>query len=170
MLHVYFGDGKGKTTAAFGLALRMAGAGRPVRVVQFLKDGSSHEVAALAGLAGVSVSNDGALAKFTFLMTPAERAASRALHDRRLQELLEGRMDGLTVVDEALGSLGEGLVDEGLLRRLCDRAAGSGDVELVLTGRESPAWLLGQADYATRMALVAHPFARGVDARLGVEY
>ncbi len=89
MIHVYWGDGKGKTTAAMGLAMRATGAGWRVVAVQFLKDGASSEMGVLAGLPGVAaVLHDGDQAKFTFRMTQEEKAASRALHDANLARAL----------------------------------------------------------------------------------
>lgn len=118
MIHVYCGLGKGKTTAAMGLALRAAGAGRAVRVVQFLKDGSSSEVAPLRSL-GVRVVAGKTSEKFSFAMNAEELAATRALHDAELEEGLcavrAGECDVL-VLDEALGALGAGLLSEGLVR------------------------------------------------------
>lgn len=177
MLHVYHGDGKGKTTAAFGLALRFWGHGLPVLVAQLLKDGTSGEARALAGLPGVTLLHDEPPVTFTFRMTDAQRAASRARHDENLAAALafargEGRGAArLVVLDEALDALNAGLLDEAALRELAGLASGSpGDVELVLTGRRPPAWLLGLADYVTEMRACRHPFERGVGAREGVEY
>ena len=98
MLHLYWGDGKGKTTAAMGLALRALGHGRRVVILQFLKDGSSGEIEMLSrcGAAVYACPN----AKFTWLMTDAERAEARRTNTRTLQTILQGSFD-LLVLDEA---------------------------------------------------------------------
>ena len=188
MVHVYCGDGKGKTTAAMGQALRASGAGWRVVVVQFLKDGTSSEIGPLKTLPGVAaVLHDGAQAKFSFRMNAQEKAASRELHDanlRRALELAEGsggageppRVAGLPpqgsllVLDEALDALGAGLLDEGLLGRAIAWAAGEVGRELVITGHALPDSLAAKADYLTRFSCERHPYLRGVGARRGVEY
>ena len=126
MIHVYHGDGKGKTTAAMGLALRMLAAGRRVVVVQFLKDGESGEARLLAGHFGVPVFAGKVSDKFTWSMTPEELAATCELHDGNLASALaelEGAQEGLLVLDEALDALSKGLVDEALVDRALDMSA-----------------------------------------------
>ncbi len=199
MVHVYYGDGKGKTTAAMGQALRASGAGWRVVAVQFLKDGSSSEIGLLEALPGVAaVLHDGAQAKFSFRMSAQEKVASRALHDANLRRALDlvggavgtsgGRLracggdDGtssrgallpqgdLLVLDEALDALGAGLLDGELLGRAIAWAAGEAARELVVTGHALPDSLADEADYITHFTCERHPYQRGVAARLGVEY
>lgn len=180
MLHLYHGNGKGKTTAAMGLTLRMLGAGLPICVVQFLKDGSSGEARMIGGLPHATLLHDAPPVRFTFAMSEDERAASRREHDANLREALcwlEGhRAAGqgcLLVLDEALDALGAGLLDEGLVREVVGRCAGvcgPADPEAVLTGRDPAPYLLEAADYVTEMRCVRHPYERGVGAREGVEY
>ena len=177
MVQVYWGDGKGKTTAAMGQALRAVGAGWRVAVVQFLKDGTSGELAPLSALPGVGpVLHDGAQAKFTSRMTEQEKADSRVLHDANLgRALRQARQAGdapgsLLVLDEALDALRAGLLDEELLVQAMDWAAGQDACELVITGHCLPECVAGRADYITRMSCEAHPYTRGVAARAGVEY
>lgn len=175
MIHLYHGDGKGKTTAAFGLALRALGAGWEVLVVQFLKDGTSGEARELAALPGAALLHDDPPVTFTFRMTEEQRASSRRTHDANLARALDvvrrGEGARLVVLDEALDALNAGLLDEGLLRQAVDAAAGAQKgPELVLTGRNPAAWLCDAADYVTEMRAVRHPFEHGVGARPGVEY
>ena len=182
MLHVYHGDGKGKTTAAMGLALRAHAAGWPVLVVQFLKDGSSGEVRELAALGGASVRvlHDEPPVVFTFRMTPEQRVASKLVHDENLQAALASAREAaspvtagplLVVLDEVLDALNAGLLDEAPLRELAHLASGAQDgPEVVLTGRNPAPWLLDAADYVTQMRAERHPYERGITARAGVEY
>ncbi len=171
MIHLYHGDGKGKTTAAMGLALRMVAAGRRVVIVQFLKDGESGEARMLADRLGAALYAGKASDKFTWSMTEGELAATRALHDRNLSDALDEvarSAAGLLVLDEALDALAKGLVDEALVARALDASATG--LEVVLTGRAPGAELVAKADYITEMRCVKHPYDQGVLARKGVEY
>ena len=166
LIHLYCGDGKGKTTAAMGLALRALGRGLRVVVVQFWKDGSSGETAPLERLGARVLACPGP-AKFSWEMTPAERERTRAAQDALLEEALSLPCD-LLVLDEACGALEAGLLDEALLKRAAlDRPAGQ---EVVLTGRAPAPWMEERADYITRMEGVRHPFDGGAPARRGIEY
>lgn len=165
MLHLYWGNGKGKTTAAMGLALRALGHGRRVVIVQFLKDGTSGEIAPLraAGAAVYACPN----AKFTWLMDEADKAAAREASARALGQALAEPFD-LLVLDEACAALKSGILDEALLRRAV--AFAKNGREVVLTGRDPAPWLQDAADYSTEMRAHKHPYADGIAAREGVEY
>ena len=165
MLHLYWGNGKGKTTAAMGLALRALGHGRRVVIVQFLKDGTSGEIAPLraAGAAVYTCPN----AKFTWLMDEADKAAAREASARALGQALAEPFD-LLVLDEACAALKSSILDEALLRRAV--AFAKNGREVVLTGRDPSPWLQDAADYSTEMRAHRHPYADGVAAREGVEY
>ena len=159
MIHVYHGDGKGKTTAAMGLALRMLAAGRRVVVVQFLKDGESGEARLLVEHFGVPVFAGKVSDKFTWSMTSEELAATCELHDGNLASALaelEGAQEGLLVLDEAL-------VDRAL-----DMSARG--VEVALTGRAPSRKIVEKADYITEMRCEKHPYEQGICAWEGVEY
>ena len=165
MLHLYWGNGKGKTTAAMGLALRALGHGRRVVIVQFLKDGTSGEIAPLraAGAAVYACPN----AKFTWLMDEDDKAEAREASARALGQALAEPFD-LLVLDEACAALKSGILDEALLRRAV--AFAKNGREVVLTGRDPAPWLQDAADYSTEMRAHKHPYADGVAAREGVEY
>ena len=111
MLHIYYGDGKGKTTAAMGLALRALGHEKHVTILQFLKDGSSGEIALLRRCgADVHACPN---AKFTWLMTADEKAEAREHNNAAMRTALAAPFD-LLVLDEACAACRTGLVDESL--------------------------------------------------------
>lgn len=168
LVHVYTGESKGKTTASVGLAVRAAGAGLRVALVQFVKGGpESSELVALRKL-GVAVTRPGRRSSGLMrgTVTPEDRlAADAALGAAR--EALCGDYD-LVVLDEACVAAATGLVDPGALTSAI--ASRPAHVEVVLTGRGAPGALLDLADYVTEMRVVRHPFERGIAARKGVEF
>lgn len=165
LLHLYCGAGKGKTTAAMGLAVRALGSGKKVVIVQFLKDGTSGELEPLRRL-GATVFSEGA-SKFSFQMNGAEKAEAARLHNRLLREALAENAD-LLILDEACAALSTGLIDEELLKTaVLNRPETQ---ELVLTGRNPAPWMQDAADYITEMQCVRHPYTRGISARKGVEF
>lgn len=166
LMHLYWGESKGKTTAAFGLALRMLGSGGKVTVVQFLKDGRSSELEPLRKL-GATVYSGQPGTGFFSQMSPEERQQVRARHDDLLRRALETDCDML-VLDEACAACRLGMVDEELLRQaVLGRPAGR---EVVLTGRDPADWMQQAADYSTEMRCHKHPYQKGITARKGVEY
>ena len=165
MLHLYWGDGKGKTTAAMGLALRALGHGRRVVVLQFLKDGTSGEIALLrrCGAEVHACPN----AKFTWLMTEAERTEARQ-HNTAAIAVALSHSPRLLVLDEACAACRHQLVDEALLRQAA--AMAKQGREVVLTGRDPAPWMQEAADYSTELRAVRHPYTQGIPAREGIEY
>lgn len=166
LLHLYYGDGKGKTTAAMGLALRALGSGRRVVIVQFLKGGFSGEVPGLEKLGAVfyrGVPGE----KFVFQMNEEERTATRAQQNANLTAALAQPAD-LLVLDEAGSAWELDMVDKELLRQaVLQRPAGQ---ECVLTAHTPPQWMQDAADYVTEMHCVRHPYQKGIAARQGIEY
>ena len=166
LVHLYWGEGKGKTTAAMGLALRALGAGQRVTVVQFLKSGTSSELAPLRRL-GAAVFTGKAGTKFVFQMSEAEKAETRALQTEHLRAALAAPCD-LLLLDEACAAWQLDMVDGALLRRaVLERPASR---EVGLTGRDPAPWMADAANYSTEMRCHKHPYRQGIPARKGVEY
>ena len=163
MLHLYFGSGKGKTTAAAGLALRALGHGKKVIVVQFLKDGTSGEIEPLRRLGAAVFACPNA--KFTWLMTPQEKAAALAHNTQTLEAALQMPCD-LLILDEACAALRAALLPDALLQK----AVLNAPYEVVLTGRDPADWMLQNADYITEFTARRHPYEKGIPAREGIEY
>lgn len=166
LVHLYWGEGKGKTTAAIGLAVRALGNGLRVVIVQFLKSGNSGEIAPLRQL-GAHIYSGKAGTKFVSQMTPEEKAKTKALQTENLRKALEQDCD-LLILDEACAACQLQMVEEELLKKaVLERPAGR---EIVLTGRNPAQWMQDAADYSTEMRCHAHPYERGIMARKGVEY
>lgn len=169
LIHVYCGDGKGKTTAAMGLAARAAGSGKRVVIAQFLKDGTSSELAPLSRLPGIEIIPQTRKFGFSWTLTSGERQEAAAYYAGLLEAAFaESAGAGLLVLDEAVGCIGAGLLDEGrVLELLRDKP---GELEVVLTGRGPSPALLDAASYVTEMCKRKHPFDSGVKARKGIEF
>ena len=159
------GEGKGKTTAALGLAMRALGQGLRVEIVQFCKGRDCGEHIAAQKL-GLPVHRGDAMEIPTWQGATLEWR----LHAQRQLETAKERMGccDLLILDEILGALTGGFIDEEQVRELL---SGSSDVpELVLTGRAAPAFVLEQADLVTEMVCAKHYYKDGVKARKGIEY
>ena len=168
LIHIYCGDGKGKTTCAFGLALRCAGTGARVRIAQFLKGGPTGEVEAMRHLPNVEILRAKQGTKFTFQMDEAEREQAKRDHMALLDSAFSDT-EGLRmlVLDEIMAACSSGMVEEAhLLELIGNRPA---QLELVMTGRNPSPQLLALADYVTEMKKVRHPYDRGIGARNGLE-
>jgi len=172
LIHIYYGDGKGKTTAALGLALRSAGCGRSVVIVQFLKDWKCGELDSLELLPLITVLRGKAPGGvFVHEMTDEQKAQTKAIHDSNLKAALEMEKSGqcdLLILDEAIDAYRLGVLDAGLFKGLLTNKPEA--LELVITGHNPDAWLLDRADYVTEMVKRKHPYDAGVAARRGVEF
>ena len=171
-LHLYHGTGKGKTTAAMGLALRSAGHGRRVLIAQFLKDGTSGELAALRRLSGVMVCDTQPVRGFLWSMTEEEKARTSREQTRlalELAETIRSTAPELIVLDELAQAWSMGVVAEEAARALVETALAHG--ETVTTGYAAPSWLLEHADYVSRIDAERHPYeTEGLPAREGIEW
>ncbi|MDO4266866.1 MAG: cob(I)yrinic acid a,c-diamide adenosyltransferase [Eubacteriales bacterium] len=170
-VHIYCGDGKGKTSAAVGLAVRAAGRGLRVLIVRFLKTEDSGEVPAMRRIPGICVVPCEKSFGFTFQMSEAQKREASEYYRKRLSDAciqaLSGQWD-LLILDEILGAVGSGLVPEEQLTEFLRCRPES--LEVVLTGRNPSARLVELADYVSEIRAVKHPFERGVGAREGIEY
>ena len=169
MIHIYTGDGKGKTTAAMGLAMRAKGCGKKVLVTQFLKGGPTGELSSLHRLGIPVLRNSRDYGFFSTLTEEEKRCLTKEQNDRLravLQSLRRGEYD-LIVLDELLCACENGSVDCGLAEQLLNTKT---DTELILTGRGAPPFFTMRADYVTVMQKEKHPFDRGIPARDGVEF
>ncbi len=163
---VHTGDGKGKSTSAFGLALRAVGHGMRVHIVQFIK--GSRVYGELDSLARLGVTVERAGEGFTWeVRSDARQQELAAWGMARAKEAVAQGLD-ILILDEVCIALGKGFlpIDE-FLSFLANRPP---ELHVVCTGRYAPDALLEAADLVTRHELVRHPFQRGVRAQPGVEF
>lgn len=170
LIHIYTGDGKGKTTASIGLVCRASGAGMKCLFCQFLKGRDTGELAPLRAL-GVDVLRTEEVKKFVPQMNAFEKKECVQSHEvcyNKMKALALSGIYDLVVLDEVMAATAYGFVS---LADLCGflkaRPAG---VEVVLTGRNAPDELLHLADYVSEIRAVRHPYERGVSARKGIEF
>ena len=172
LIHIYYGDGKGKTTAALGLALRAAGSGKNVVIVQFLKGRTCGEHSTIPKLSNIEllcakpVNN-----KFVKDMTDEEKLQTATVQNDCLNKALKlvdsGQCD-LLILDEITDTLQMGVIDNILLDKLIFEKPDS--LELVITGHKPDKRMLNRADYITEMKKHKHPYDNGVNARKGIEF
>lgn len=167
MVHIYCGDGKGKTTASVGLAVRMAGAGNQVVFAQFFKDGSSSEIKVLQSVPGIRVFHCNTVKGRFVNLTKAQQETVREDYTAFLRRLLRMDCDCL-ILDEAVSSCNHGVIPEEEITAYLKQWGTAR--EIVLTGRNPSESLCACADYITEMAKRRHPFDTGIPARPGVEY
>ena len=169
LIHLYCGDGKGKTTAAVGLAVRAAGAGKRVIFTQFFKDGGSSEVAALKTLPGIRTIHADTVRGFYRSMTPEQRAKAREDYTALFRQVTAAAREAeLLILDEIVSVCNRGVVPETLVTDFLRNKPSA--LEVVLTGRDPSPALTELADYITEMRKLRHPYDRGVAARKGIEF
>lgn len=172
MIHLYTGDGKGKTTAAVGLAVRAAGCGMRVVFSQFMKGNETGELHVLEQISEVRILRSPKNFGFYKTLSDGEKAELARIHDGILEQVLEAvksRKCDMVILDEITYPVNWELLDASGLKELLELSKKQ-DVELVMTGRSPAAFLVDCADYVTEMKAVRHPFTKGVSARRGIEY
>jgi len=166
-VHIYTGNGKGKTTAALGLAIRAAGAGLRVFLAQFIKGRQYSELNALERLADLIIVEQYGLPRF-INGKPSEPDIEAAQYglERVKSSMLSGRFD-IIIVDEGNVAVTYGLISK---QDLLDLIAMKPEaLELVITGRDALPEIIDKADLVTEMRPVKHYFNKGVNARVGIE-
>ena len=168
LVHIYCGDGKGKTTTSVGLTVRAAGSGKKVLFYQFLKDNSSSERNILEKVPGITLVRGREMQKFTFQMNEQELDELRIYNNEMLDKLFEMAKDyDMLVMDESVYAIKSNLLDEEkLITHLEEKPVG---LEVVLAGRNPSQKLMDHADYVSEIQKVKHPFDQGVSSRVGIE-
>ena len=181
LVHVYTGDGKGKTTASLGLAVRAIGNNLKVHMIQFLKSGFTGELYS-ANKLGFAIDQFGVDAlkekqkhigefadktgRFTFQPDIKEKEAAMQGWEHAKKIIRSGEYN-VVILDEINCALEKGLIP---LQEVMDIIKNHGKVELVLTGRDALKELTEAADYVSVVNRVKHPWQKGIVARRGIEY
>ena len=171
LIHIYCGDGKGKTTAALGLALRSAGRGFRVLLIQFLKTQETGELYSLEKIPEITVLRGKEnRTVFSYQMTDEEKAQCRMVHDENLRRGItmgeSGKVD-LLILDEIIPAYNLNLVDRAVL--LDFLRTKPGELEIVLTGSDPALELIDLAAYVSEIKKIKHPYDQGLKARIGIE-
>ena len=169
LVQAYYGDGKGKTTAVIGLAVRAAGAGFKVFFQQFLKTNDSSELGVLKNVGNIKVGDAPAVLPFYFMMNDKQKEQ----YNRYAASLLKNAAASaseydLIVLDEILDCLALGIISEKTLSEFI--AARPQGLELALTGHSIGDKLSELCDYVTEVKAIKHPFEKGQAARKGIEF
>lgn len=170
LLHIYCGDGKGKTTAALGLILRASGNDYNIIFAQFLKSQNTGEIKILNTMKNVHIIRGNVSKKFSWQLTDDEKKLVIDDNNRIFIEAIN-RIDKdtktLLVLDEIIGAISINLINpEIVMDYLKNR---KGETETVLTGRNPKQELLDLADYISEIKKIKHPYDEGVKARKGIE-
>ncbi len=171
MVHVYYGDGKGKTTAAIGLGIRAAGAGMLVTMVQLLKGRPTAELEILSRIPDITVLRNEFDLGFSNTMTEKDKEQVTMMHNVNLLSAIEqinNKQCDMLILDELLSAYELGLIDRNMVHTLMEMRPK--ELEIVITGHTPVPYFMEQADYITCMKKERHPYEKGVAARHGIEY
>ena len=161
LIHIYCGDGKGKTSSAVGLAVRAAGCKKKVLFARFLKNENSGELNILDSISDIEVLH----------LTEKEKKEVKKLYEALWNEVLRKVSGGsydVLVMDEFMAAYRYGLIPNE--EALCFLEKKPTGLEVVLTGRDPDLRLVEKADYVSEICKVKHPYDRGIRARRGIEY
>lgn len=171
LVHLYFGDGKGKTTAAVGLGLRAFGRNKKVLMVQFLKDYDSGEIIALEKFSdNFCVLKGEPVKKFFDYMTKTEKDITikeqRQLFITATQTATKKEYN-LIILDELIDGVNLGIID---MKEVCEFIKTKPEkLEIVITGHNPSVDFFEICDYITEIKKIKHPYEKGVGARIGIE-
>ncbi len=171
LIHIYCGDGKGKTTACMGLAARALGKGFNVLIIQFLKNNKSGELTALENFENAKIMYGTAINKFTFQMSEDELCECEKCHEDNLklaQEYIANNKVDLLIMDEVINAVSTKTLSENVVVEFLKGKPAH--LEVAMSGVSPSDKLIELADYVTCVKKVKHPFDKGVNARAGIEF
>ncbi|MFI3325628.1 MAG: cob(I)yrinic acid a,c-diamide adenosyltransferase [Clostridia bacterium] len=169
LIHIYCGDGKGKTTASVGLAVRAVGSGKKVLFSQFFKNGESSEVKAIKTFENLTYcKSDKAFPRFAN-MTDEDKLYAYEYYDKLVNDIIEKAKNyDMIVFDEIISCYNLGFLNRETVVNFCKN--NDYDIEIVLTGRNPAPELVEIADYVSQIEKIKHPYDQGITARKGIEY
>lgn len=171
LIHIYCGDGKGKTTAAMGLGMRAAGRRKKVLLTQFLKSNKTGELNSIEKLSEFFHVVKGVPAKkFVWNMNEEEKLEVKKEHTNRFREVTKKAIEeeyDLLILDEIIATINRDFV---MLTEVIDflnnKPTG---LEVVMTGRNPKEELIELADYVSEIKAIKHPYNKGIKSRVGIE-
>ena len=170
LIHIYEGNGKGKTTAAIGLSIRCAGSGGKVLFTQILKNDSSSEINILKKLENIEYRVVCENFGFVFQMSPETKLRAKEAYNSLLISCIETVTTQdyrMLVLDEIIDAYHTQLIDRKLLLDFLKNKPEQ--LEIIMTGREPDSLLKEQAHYISEVRKIKHPYDNGVPARIGIE-
>ena len=170
LIHIYYGNGKGKTTTGMGLITRAAGYGYRVLLYQFMKNNKTSERKILEKVPNITIVDGLEQEKFSFRMSEEEKEEHRRFYAAQLQHIAEMVKDSafdVLFLDEAVYCVRNGLLEEAALLDFLKNKPEH--LEVILTGQDPSPALIECADYVSEIRKVKHPFDKGVRARKGIE-
>ncbi|NFG61757.1 MULTISPECIES: cob(I)yrinic acid a,c-diamide adenosyltransferase [unclassified Clostridium] len=171
LIHIYCGDGKGKTTAAMGLGMRGAGRDKKVLLTQFLKDNNTGELISIDKIGqNFQIVKGEPVKKFFKFMTEEEQKHTKLEHEKRFKDLtlkaIEENFD-ILILDEIIAATNLELIPLNIvIDFLKSKPKG---LEVVLTGRNPNEKLIELADYVSEIQAIKHPYKKGIKSRIGIE-
>ncbi len=171
LIHIYCGEGKGKTTASLGLIVRASGAGYKVVIMQCFKGQESSELKTLEHIPGVTIVHANLPEKFTWELQDFQKINMMQMHVdmfSKAKSLIEDNVKTLLVLDEMIGATTYGYMEKDMVLEFL--RSKPDNVEVVLTGRNPLPEFVVLADYVSNVNKIKHPYDRGIVARKGIEY
>ncbi|MBU5487624.1 cob(I)yrinic acid a,c-diamide adenosyltransferase [Clostridium sp. MSJ-8] len=170
LIHIYCGDGKGKTTASIGIAIRGISCNYNVLFCQFLKSGESSEIKILKKYPNCNVEIGEGLRGFVYDLSKEELQKVKKNNDKTFDKIIElcnnGKCD-ILILDEIMSTINLELIDYNkVLNFLKNKPT---NIEVIMTGRDPKDELIELADYVSEIKKIKHPFDKGVYARNGID-
>lgn len=170
LLHIYYGDGKGKTTAAIGLAIRAAGRNMNVIITQFLKSSFTGELKVLNQIENITVLRSEKQFPFSYDMNNDQKKEILNIHDEILKKSIDACYSGhcdMLILDEVIAAYNYNYLTKDILDNFLEKRPEN--IEIILTGRSPESKFVDMADYVSEIKKIKHPFDMGIKSRLGVE-